>query len=68
MKVHLRQWADVAPGYRQIARDQWEQEGLLLDYVRTCDQLMVKTKNAASLTSDRSAVTCKHCLKAMSKR
>lgn len=68
MKVHLQQWADVAPGYRQIARDQWEREGLVPDQVRTCDQLMVKTKNAASLTSDRSDVTCKHCLKAMAKR
>lgn len=68
MKVHLKEWADVKPWYQKQAREQWEREGLVPDYVRKCDQLMVKQKHAASLTDNPTAVTCKHCLKAMAKR
>lgn len=68
MKVHLKEWADVKPWYQKKAREQWAIEGLVPDYVRKCDQLMVKQKHAASLTDKPAAVTCKHCLKAMAKR
>jgi len=68
MKVHLKEWADVKPGYQQEACEQWDREGLVPYYVRKCDQLMVKQKHAASLTGKPAAVTCKHCLKAMEKR
>lgn len=68
MKVHLKEWADVQPGYQQEAYEQWEREGLVPYYVRKCDQLMVKQKHAASLTDNPAAVTCKHCLKEMAKR
>ncbi|VXA84025.1 Contig_80, whole genome shotgun sequence [Aeromonas veronii] len=68
MKVHLKEWADVRPGYQQEAYEQWDREGLEPYYVRKCDQLMVKQKHASSLTDKPEAVTCKHCLKAMAKR
>jgi len=68
MKIHLKEWADVKPWYQKQAREQWAIEGLVSDYVRKCDQLMVKQKHAASLTDNPAAVTCKHCLKAMAKR
>lgn len=59
MKVHLKEWDDVKPGFMQSIGPY---------YVRKCDMLQVKKEHAASLTDNPAAVTCKHCLKAMANR
>ncbi len=67
MRVHLHKKAIVALGYESIARDSWARDGLVPNVVRSCDSLMVTTKNAGSLSRHHGDVTCKHCLKLTNK-
>lgn len=65
MKVHFQNQVSASVGYEEIAREQWSKNGLVHGLVRSCDQLMVRVEQAASLTNNPSAVTCKRCLKAI---